>query len=1278
MTATELIEANPFPGLRPFATREADRFFGRRQQIADVLASLDARSFVAVTGASGCGKSSLVLAGVLSELHRRRRAGGELEWRAAVMRPGNQPIANLATALVGVLGGDDEPLESRVGSLYGRLRVGGLGLVEAVRRAGLAPNVRVLVIADQFEEIFRYRRMVDADEASAFIKLLLNAAGDPQSPVRVIITLRSEFLGSCADFRDLPEAINRGQYLVPKLTRDQRKEAIVNPAELRGATVAPRLVQRILDDVSDDFDDLPVMQHALTRTWNEWARECQGTRPLDLVDYEAVGTCANALSKHAEQAWKDLEDLAPVTERVFRALTERGVEGADVRRPLEFKRLCAVVGESPDRVERVVNRFRKADTAFLMPPPEVPLAGNPVIDVSHESLIRQWGRLREWAGAEAESRAMVLRIVEAARLYEAGQGGKWRAPDLAKAIEWQQRARPTDAWVGLYTGGDGKAAWQSAKDFLDASSREVSRERRQRGLRWLTGAFLVVALIVILLGWKLLTEAKSRELVSRALAVMGEDPAIGAHLAVAALDHDRGNPQALHALRRALTSLETAYVERILDQGATVWEMRYTRDGSRLVTVSGNTIKVFDVRSPGEPRVITSDGSVAQAWLVADNKTLIMHVSDSHVQLQPLDSGNARRLACERDPGDFVYTASVTRDERFVAVGCYRGRVLVWELAAPDRPKHDYTHRVSDPITVTALAFSGDGQYLASGDARGAVHVWTLGPRAPGIAGEGTASTRAPVVHNDRSPIRALGFHPADSRFLVTAGDDARAVVWELDLVNHRLKPQAPGQKVRWSLRHERPVIAARFAPRLDSPRQLLTVSDKTVRIWADDGLDSRRGHDDFVREANASDDGELLVTAGADGTARLWSTRAGGSVAILRGHRGGVSKAIFAPATPGDEDTVRIATASDDGTVRIWRINPPHVLCALDRWMLSAAFSSGATGYPIAVAGEGHVRTLLETERRRSDRCRTNSWAVGGLSVSNLSWSRDGKWLAGTVSGLRLVDPPRAAVWRAETRTEATPQWLRGSSRVVFSTGTDELVTIGADQRIGLWDVKSLDVQAAQPLLWLESKTPRLLVAISPGGKWIATGGNDRQVLLWRRTDPGAPTRKLEGHLGDIMSVQFSPDGKWLLTSSRDRTARIWPVESPGEAMVLAGGHTAGLFSAAFDPKAERVATASADSTIRIWDVRTGHELAVLRWHAEAVNEVQFGPDSATILSASDDGTVRLGRCEACNLTVEELRDRVRAQAVLSRLGLEEVRREIDAVRRRWMPSVLTRDTRP
>src|SRR5262249_9520275 len=165
------------------------------------------------------------------------------------------------------------------------------------------------------------------------------------------------------DFRDLPEAINRGQYLVPRLTREQRKEAIVKPIEFRGFKIAPRLVQRLLNDITDDFDDLPIMQHVLTRTWQRWAVASEGARAIDLADYEATGSAAEALSNHADEAFTSLTGLGVVVERAFRALTERVAEGIEIRRPLSFEQLCGVTGCEKADVETVVERFRRPDTA---------------------------------------------------------------------------------------------------------------------------------------------------------------------------------------------------------------------------------------------------------------------------------------------------------------------------------------------------------------------------------------------------------------------------------------------------------------------------------------------------------------------------------------------------------------------------------------------------------------------------------------------------------------------------------------------------------------------------------------------------------------------------------------------------------------------------------------------------------------------------------------------------------------------------------------------------
>lgn len=200
-------------------------FFGREQHTQQLLERLAKTRFVAVVGTSGSGKSSLVRAGLLPALYRGYLVGATSRWRIAVMRPGSAPIENLAVALASQAISSYNPTH-----LQAALRRTSLGLVDTVREAGLAEGESLLIVVDQFEELFRFhseRRTQDGGaEAALFADSLLEAADSFNSAIHVILTMRSEFIGECAQFPGLPAALNRGQYLIPCLNRDQRRAAI--------------------------------------------------------------------------------------------------------------------------------------------------------------------------------------------------------------------------------------------------------------------------------------------------------------------------------------------------------------------------------------------------------------------------------------------------------------------------------------------------------------------------------------------------------------------------------------------------------------------------------------------------------------------------------------------------------------------------------------------------------------------------------------------------------------------------------------------------------------------------------------------------------------------------------------------------------------------------------------------------------------------------------------------------------------------------------------------
>ena len=280
----------PFPGLRPFEFEDHEYFFGREEQIFELYRLLDRSRFVAVIGSSGSGKSSLVRAGVLPLIAKETKGSGGRAWRWVMMRLGDAPLRRLADTLVSLAKGDDELIaRARWERVAYHLRHSSYGISHALAEIETLGHCSLLLVVDQFEELFRYAaaRMRDRreqakslDEETQFVQLLLESTRGTRD-VRILITMRSDFIGECSRFEGLPEAVSACQLLVPALTRDQREEVIRKPIDKAGSKVEPALVQRLLNDSSNDLDQLPVLQHCLQRNWEQArSRRLTSSRPM--------------------------------------------------------------------------------------------------------------------------------------------------------------------------------------------------------------------------------------------------------------------------------------------------------------------------------------------------------------------------------------------------------------------------------------------------------------------------------------------------------------------------------------------------------------------------------------------------------------------------------------------------------------------------------------------------------------------------------------------------------------------------------------------------------------------------------------------------------------------------------------------------------------------------------------------------------------------------------------------------------------------------------------
>ncbi|CAN5762041.1 hypothetical protein BH11BAC3_BH11BAC3_13150 [soil metagenome] len=475
MLSADEIEKSPFPGLRPFKTSEFQLFNGRVGQSEELIKRLKKNRFLAVIGSSGTGKSSLVRAGLLPQLFGGYLHGAGSKWNIAICRPGKDPVENLAIALASIQTHNKEakdlyenftkfePLLSN--SIYGL--IDSKEVLDAEHTEKEPTNL--LIIIDQFEELFRFNRK-DLDKENIenqFVNLLLKASLDPRNSIYIIITMRSEFLGDCVKYRGLAEAINEGQYLVPQLTRNELKEVIENPISLAGKKISPQLVELLINEIEEsklkeNQDQLPILQHALMRTYNEAMLEGPHT-VITYEHYKRTGEMEKALANHAEAKFNMLgaanqsanvySKKQSIAKVIFKSLTDLGVDQKGGRRPTELKNIYAIAAAlnvTEKEVDEVVNHFRGSDTSFIMPPINTDLYSNLIIDISHESLMRNWSRLNEWITEEVKMGTLYKLLNDRRELHEQDKEEWLRGMLLRELLEWKQHYPTNVTWASRY------------------------------------------------------------------------------------------------------------------------------------------------------------------------------------------------------------------------------------------------------------------------------------------------------------------------------------------------------------------------------------------------------------------------------------------------------------------------------------------------------------------------------------------------------------------------------------------------------------------------------------------------------------------------------------------------------------------------------------------------------------------------------------------------------------------------------------------------------------
>ena len=473
----------PYPGLRPFEKHEWPIFFGRERMADEVIERLVQQRFLVVHGDSGCGKSSLIRAGVLPRLEQEAARGG-MRWLTCITTPGDEPIRNFTAALSSLRRREADPLPV---DFRRAINCGSSG---AATLASLleSEHDHICILFDQFEEVFAHARRHGAQEARLLVDLLVGIQALASPRLCVILTMRSEFLGACAQFKGFAEAVNATQYLLPRMTHCDLVRAIREPASLYDGEVSIDLAERLIHEAAGGQDQLSLVQHGLMLLHRNCTSQRHGNGEgepwqLSCDSYRGEGGLIGLLSNHADEVMETAirlaerpEHVRQVVEDLFRALTEINAAGQATRCPQKFERLVAVTGSDESTLRAIIEHFRADGVSFLRPYGTQPIAANDYVDISHEALIRCWHRIADehegWLIREFKNGLMWRSLLVQAESFEASAANVLSAATTEERSLWLQRRNA--AWSERYGGG-----WPRVQQLMAASVAKLESERQE-------------------------------------------------------------------------------------------------------------------------------------------------------------------------------------------------------------------------------------------------------------------------------------------------------------------------------------------------------------------------------------------------------------------------------------------------------------------------------------------------------------------------------------------------------------------------------------------------------------------------------------------------------------------------------------------------------------------------------------------------------------------------------------------------------------------------------
>lgn len=1218
---TEDAGRSPYQGLARFEPDDHDRFFGRDELVAALRRLTADRRFSAVFGPSGSGKSSLLRAGLVPAL--REHGAGKVS-AIRILTPGDQPSRTHAEALLPAAGDGD-----------------------------------TVIVVDQFEEVFTLCN--DPAERAAFIDRLLTAQ-EPDSRLRVVIAVRADFYGRCAEHRALADALSDAGLLVGPMTPAELREAVVKPAQTAGLIVERELTARVVGEVAGEPGGLPLMSHVLHETW----RRRRG-RALTVRAYEAAGGLHGAIAQTAEDVHAGLSaPQAELARLVLLRLISPGEGSPDTRRPAARNEL--ELSENPEDVAVVLDRLARARLITL---------DEDTVDLAHEALITGWPRLRAWIEEDRERLRVHRRLTEAARTWD----GLGRDPGAL------YRGTRLDTADEVFAAGHETALTPLERSFLDAARTARTRDRnRRRGLFGVLAVLVVLALLAGALAWQQNRESDRRREEAAALRVAsvadslrGSDPVLAMRLSMAAWRvSDRTETRA--SLMEAATRPEADSLSlSVTDE----YEHLLLSDDGRTLVGAGERIRAWDVVAHREREVLagqsadlaeTGGASERSVDLSPDGREALVSVVDGPVYRYRVPSGEPvgepfpGLVSAVFNPSGRTLTAASWEDEAIRVWDIEKRRVLITIHHARPSP-------LDEGIAPDEVAVSADDRLAALCTDSGSLQIWRVD----------TGRRVSDRWIEDASPSACsrsarLSFTPGRSdRLVAVTGDGIR--MWDTD--SGKELPSIPHDAPRgvalsadgaylalygateirlWRLGAEPRMVFA-FTPRQETVADLrIDEAQGVLRYLAASGGKTMRlrtvAFDNVTATSRWRAQGAHSAQFGPDGALLLRAVKSGGKARFeLRRTGDGTRRALTPAPCPGGERgacTVLLAFAPDGGTLAYGTtagtvtdelppgspVPPPGDAEEVppDTEIVSVPGGEGVPddegipydeGVPDAEGmGDSDVPP---DDLPHDDVTREEPADVTETEEADTSLDSPSAW-SGTV---RLWDSARGRHGAMVDILSGPEDFL--ADGIALSSGSLlvhrvddygwERWDVRERERVRRYDFPPSSAGGTASVDLVGSDAPARSLALRPDGRLMVTATGRVTDLRSRRTE----NRSLSPE--EIEVVRFSPRGDRLAVGDRTGWVRVWDGAAERRLGLFAGTlkdepwrRAEAVTALAFSPDGDTLAVGGADGTLRLWDVASARPLgSPLPTSGDRILDLAFAADGGTLLATGEHVPLRI-----------------------------------------------------